>query len=206
MLARIHVGRTSRDNATPNRPACLIVSHEAADRSIHDEIDQLMAVRQGAGLKKLAQGRFDNSGGQMRKPSALDPTGVWNFQAPGGIPALMNVQTYYRPHPMSSNLPRNSSLKSGGETLRKTRRDYARNCPRKKSKNSLAKKIQNHPGKSLLSQIAKSQATNNQNNSAKIPPTPKTRAHPTATKKNIPSQQTPTETDPHHVSGQHTPQ
>ena len=31
----------------------------------------------------------------MRKPSAWDPTGAWNFQTPGGIPGLMNVQTYH---------------------------------------------------------------------------------------------------------------
>ena len=40
-------------------PTCLVVSHEAAERSLLAEIDQLMAVNeQGAGLKKLAQGRF----------------------------------------------------------------------------------------------------------------------------------------------------
>ena len=56
MLARIHAGRIARDNATPNRPTCLVVSHEAAERSLLAEIDQLMAVNeQGAGLKKLAQ-------------------------------------------------------------------------------------------------------------------------------------------------------
>ena len=107
MLARIHAGRIAKDNATPNRPTCLVVSHEAAERSILAEIDQLMAVNeQGAGLKKLAQGRFDDSRGQMRKPSALDPTGAWNFvKGPGRIPSLMNVQTYHRPQPMGSILP-----------------------------------------------------------------------------------------------------
>ena len=116
MLARIHAGRIARDNATPIRPTCLVVSHEAAERSLLAEIDQLMAVNeQGADLKKLAQGRFEDSRGQMRKPSALDLTGVWNFQAPGGIPSLMNVQTYHWPRPMHSILPQNNSLNSGGE-------------------------------------------------------------------------------------------
>ena len=110
MLARIHAGRMARDRSTANRPTCL-VSHEVAERSLLAEIDQLMAVGQGAGLKKLAQGRYANSRGQMRKPSAWDPTGAWDFQTPGGIPRLVSVQTY-RPQPMSSILPRNSSFKT----------------------------------------------------------------------------------------------
>ena len=110
MLARIHDGRIARDNATPNRPTCLVVSHEAAERSLLAEIDQLIAVGQGAGLKKLTQGRFEDSCGQIRKPSALDPTGAWNFQTPGGIPKVMRVQTYYWPQPMSFILRRFSSF------------------------------------------------------------------------------------------------
>ena len=91
----------------------------------------------------------------MRKPSAWDPTGAWDFQTTGGIPRLMSVQTYYRPQPMSSILPRNSSFKAGGETWRKTRKAYAKNRPSKSRKKSLAKKIQNIPGKSIMPPKAK---------------------------------------------------
>ena len=97
MLEWIHAGRNARDNAAPSHSTCFAISHEAAEKGILEleEINQLMAVDvQGAGLRKLAQGRFNDSCRQMRKPSALDPTGVWNFQTPVIIPSLMDVPTY----------------------------------------------------------------------------------------------------------------
>ena len=71
------------------RPNCFAVSHEAAEKGILEleEINQLMAVDvQGAHLRKLAQGYFNDSCRQMRKPSALDPTGVWKLQIPVRLP------------------------------------------------------------------------------------------------------------------------
>ena len=106
ILEWIHAGCIARDNAAPSHPTCFVVCHEAAEKGILKAINQLMAVNvQGAGLRKLAQGRFDDSCRQMRNPSALDPPGVWNFQTPVRIPSLMDVPTSHWPSAIPSYLP-----------------------------------------------------------------------------------------------------
>ena len=93
MLEWIHAGRVARDNVAPSHLTCFVVSHEAAEKGILEEINQLMAVNvQGADLRKMAQEHFDDSCRQMKKPSALDLTLVWNSQTLIRIPSLMDIQ------------------------------------------------------------------------------------------------------------------
>ena len=62
ILEWIHAGCIARDNATPSHPTCFLSSHEAVEKGILQVINQLMALDvQGAGLRKLAQGHFNDS-------------------------------------------------------------------------------------------------------------------------------------------------